>query len=122
MLRLALQQRFDRFGLAEPHKYDLRVSLAISSEAIAIQPDNSSTFTRLVGSADWSLLAQTPQRATLASGAARDVDGYNIIVQQYFASDLENEVVQRRIADALADKIAEQLAAYFSKQQVAASQ
>ncbi|MBV9811801.1 MAG: hypothetical protein JO326_03565, partial [Acetobacteraceae bacterium] len=72
-------------------------------------------------SANWTLLAQTPQRTTVASGFARDVDGFNIINGQYFAADLENDTVQRRIAEALADRIAEQLAAYFSRQQVAAS-
>jgi LPS-assembly lipoprotein len=44
------------------------------------------------------------------------VDGYNLINAQYFASDLENEVVQRRLANALADQITMQLAVYFRQQ------
>ena len=61
------------------------------------------------------VLAQTPERTTLTSGFARDIDGYNIIDQQYFAADLENQVVTQRIAAALADQITMQLAAYFSR-------
>ena len=33
------------------------------------------------------------------------MDGFNIIDEQYFAADLENEAVQRRLAEALADQI-----------------
>jgi LPS-assembly lipoprotein len=43
------------------------------------------------------------------------VDGLNVIDTQYFAMDLENEVVTRRLANALADQITIQLAAYFRK-------
>jgi LPS-assembly lipoprotein len=116
LLRLALQQRFERFGIAEPQKYDLAVSFGIAGDGIAIQPDNSVTFTRLTGTASWTLLAQTPQRTTLASGTARDIDGLNVIDQQYFAADLQGQVVQQRIADNIADSIAQQLAAYFERQ------
>ena len=42
------------------------------------------------------------------------MDGINIFDTQYFAADLENEAVQRRLADALADQITLQLAAFFA--------
>ena len=45
----------------------------------------------------------------------------NILDSQYFALDLENEAVQKRVAEALADQIAIQLAAYFRRRAAAAS-
>jgi hypothetical protein len=47
------------------------------------------------------------------------VDGLNIFDAQYFAGDLENEAVTRRLADALADQITIQLAAYFRRRATA---
>jgi LPS-assembly lipoprotein len=47
------------------------------------------------------------------------VDAINIIDEQYFAADLENEAVQRRIAEALASEITIQLAAFFRKRAAA---
>ncbi len=117
LLRLALQERFERAGIATVRRYDLVSSFSISSDAIAIQPDTTVTRVRLVGVASWSLLAQDPQRRTLASGTARSTDGYNIIGEQYFASDLQNEQVQRRIAEAVADQMTLQLAAWFNKRE-----
>ena len=43
------------------------------------------------------------------------MDGLNVLDEQLFASDLEGEAVQGRMAEALADQITLQLAAYFNK-------
>jgi LPS-assembly lipoprotein len=53
----------------------------------------------------------------LTSGTARAVDGYNVIDQQYFASDLESEAVQRRMVEAIAEQITLQVAMYFRQHQ-----
>ena len=82
---------------------------------MAIQPDRSVTRIRLAGAATWTLTAQNVQRSTLTSGSARTIDGYNILDEQIFAADMENEMVQQRIAEAIADQITLQLAAYFNK-------
>ena len=116
LLRLALQQRFERNGVGVAHRYDLQVSFGIGGEAIAIQQDNSVTRLRYVGTAAYTLLAQDPLRTTLTSGTARVVDGLNVINEQYFAMDLESEAVQRRIAEAVADQIAMRLAVWFDEQ------
>lgn len=115
LLRLALQERFERFGGAAPPRYDLSVSFAVNTEGIAILQDNTTTRMRVIGTADWKLVSQDPQRATLTSGTARDIDGYNIINQQYFAADMEFETVRRRVAEAIADEIAQKLATYFDR-------
>ncbi len=116
LLRNALQERFERSGLALARRYDLGVTFGITSEAISIQQDTSSTYIRYVGTANYRLTAQDPSRSTLTTGTARSVDGLNFFDQQLFAADLEGDVVQQRIAEAIADSIALQLAAYFNKQ------
>jgi LPS-assembly lipoprotein len=116
LLRQALQARLERGGSGIAARYDLAISYAISGEALAIQPDSSVSRIRLVGSASWSLTAQDPQRRTLTSGVARAFDAYNIINSQLFAADLDNEAVQRRLANAVADQLTLQLASWFDKQ------
>jgi LPS-assembly lipoprotein len=116
LLRQALQSRFEGSGSGVAQRYELRVGFGIAGDAIAILPDSNPTRIREIGTASWTLLAQDPARTSLTSGSAKAVDGYNLINAQYFASDLENEVVQKRLADALADQITMQLAVYFREQ------
>ena len=40
---------------------------------------------------------------------------------QYFAADMENSAVQKRIAEAVADQVAMQLAVWFRKRSSAAA-
>ncbi len=116
LLRQALQERFERNGVATAQRYDLTVTFSIASDANGIQQDTSNTRVRMVGSATYQLLAQDPGRKVLTSGTARSVDGLNVFDQQLFAADLESEVVQQRIAQAVADEITRQLAVYFDRQ------
>lgn len=121
LLRLALQERFERAGVAAAHRYDLTVSFAVSAEQISIEQDSNATWERVVGTANYTLMSEDPGRATLISGAARSVDGFNLFDQQYFAADQETEAVTRRVAQAVADQIALQLASFFAKRSAAAS-
>ena len=73
----------------------------------------------LDGSAYWTLIAQDRGRTRLSRGSAKAVDGLNVIDTQYFMADMENEAVTWRLADALADQIVMQLAAYFRKRATA---
>lgn len=115
LLRQALQERFERNGLAPAHRYDLTVTFGIAGDAIGIQQDTSNTRVRLVGNATYQLRAQDAARTVLTSGTARSVDGLNVFDQQFFAVDLETEVVQQRIAEAVADEITRQLAIWFDQ-------
>jgi LPS-assembly lipoprotein len=118
LLRQALQTRFDRGSGGMGQRYELTISgLAISGEPVAIQRDNTTSRVRLVGVAPWALVSLGPQRRTLVSGQARVADGYNVIDQQYFASDLESEAVQHRMIDALAEQITLRVATYFRQHQ-----
>ena len=115
LLRQALQARFYGAGTSRARLFELKATFGIGADAVAIRPDNTATRARLVGSASWTLTASDPRAGTVASGTATVVDGYNIFDQQYFAADLASEAVQRRIAEATADRITVQLASYFKK-------
>jgi LPS-assembly lipoprotein len=115
LLRGDLQARLERDDSGRAKRFDLGVAFGLGSDLIGVNPDSSISRVRLTGTARWTLTAQDPQRSTLATGVARDVDGYNILDEQYFYADLQNEAVQRRIADALAEQMTLQLATYFNK-------
>ncbi len=115
LLRLALQRRFYGPGLDVPKTSELRCQFSISSEAIGIQPDSSSTRTRFFANADYTLTSLAPDRHTITSGYARAVDGLDVVDEQYFAADLESEQVQRRLAEMIADRITTELSSYFAR-------
>jgi len=113
LLRQALQQRLEGPGLGEAKRYELTVGFGVAADAIAIRPDSTASRIRVIGNAPWNLktIGLTPQ--PLTTGQAHAVDGYNIIDQQYFASELEFETVIQRIAETVADQIVTKLAIFF---------
>lgn len=121
LLRQNLQERLASDAAGTPHRYDLAVTFAISGDAIGILPDSIATRIRLVGTARWTLTAQDPARTVITSGSARAMDGFNVLDQQYFAADLDNEQVQRRLASEVADEIAMELAVFFRRRAAVAS-
>ena len=120
-LRQALQQRLEGAGSGAAKKYALNASFAIFSDALGIQADSTASRVRLIGTAPWTLttVGLTPQ--PLATGQGHVVDGYNILDQQYFAAQLENDTVARRMAETLADQIVTQVAVYFRRHALKAS-
>ena len=119
-LRQALQDRLELAGGDVKRRYDLQVGFSVSGEGIAVLNDNNATRVRLIGTAIWTLTAQDSGKTKLSSGFAKAVDAMNILDSQYFALDLENEAVQKRIAETLADQITMQLAAFFRERTAAA--
>ena len=115
LLRQALQDRLERAAGDGARRYDLNVAYWIAAEGIAVQSDNTASRLRETGNANWTLVAQDSGRTRLTSGFAKTSDALNIFDTQYFAADLENEALQKRIAEALADQITMQLAIYFRK-------
>jgi LPS-assembly lipoprotein len=115
LLRLALQDDFaSDSGI--PPQYDLAVSYSISGEAIGIESDAIATRVRFIGNASWQLLAHDAKSSRLTGGNARYIDGINTFDGQYFASDLETEAAQQRIANEIAQQITIQLAIWFRQQ------
>jgi hypothetical protein len=115
LMRQALQERLEGAGSSVAKRYDLTVGFGVSGEGIGILESDTATRVRLVGTATWTLTSQDPGHAKLDSGFAKSVDGFNLIDSQYFTADMENEAVQKRMAEALADQIAMQLATFFRK-------
>jgi len=113
LFRQSLQERFQGTSESPEQHYVLNVSYALSQEAIGIEADNASTRNRFVGVANWTLRKPGLLGQQITSGLARTVDGNDVIVAQFFYSDLNAETVNRRIGDALADQIAQSLARYF---------
>ena len=121
LLRQALQQRFEGRGNGVAKTYELVAAISIVGDGIAVQRDNSTTRVRLTGSAPWTLRTLSLDHAVLTQGTTRTLDGYNIIAQQFFAAELENDAAQRRIVSALADQITIQLGAFFLERAKAAA-
>jgi len=119
LMRQALQDRFDGAGGAIARRYDLSVNFWVSGTALGMQQDNTVTRVRLVGHATWTLAAEDLARTQITSGSAHAADALNNLDTQIFASDLENEAIQKRLAEALADQITLQLAAFFRKRAAA---
>jgi LPS-assembly lipoprotein len=113
LLRQSLQFRLEGSDGSATKRYILAVRASAHEETLGIQPDNSNTRNRRVAEANWTLTTAAPPARPIASGHARSVDGYNIIDEQFFYSDLADEQAQRRQADALAEAITQQIATWF---------
>lgn len=109
----ALQERFNFGGVGVARRYDLDVNYSIGEESVGIQPDTSVTYQRVIASASWTLRSQDPSHATVTTGHAHAIDGYNFIDQQFFDSTLEDEKVRWRLSRQIADQITMELLAYF---------
>ena len=116
LLRQALQQRLEGSGSGTAKRFELVATIIVTPENVGIQRDNSVTRTRLIGSGQWLLRGLSPERTVVAQGSSRVLDGYNVVNQQFFAADLDNEAAVRRIATSLADQIVVQVAAWFQGQ------
>jgi LPS-assembly lipoprotein len=96
-----------------PSRFDLQVKFWITGEAIGILDFTQATRVRLVANATWELHGHDPKQTKLTEGGERLVDGFDIFDSQYFAGDLDNEHVQRRLAEAMAERITLRLAMWF---------
>lgn len=116
LLRQALQQRFAGADGAGTPLYNLSVGYWIAGQGIGILPDNTATYVRLTGNANWTLLTHNPPQTVITSGYSRVADDVNIFQNQYFGADLETSAAYQRIAQVMADQIALRLAAFFRNQ------
>jgi LPS-assembly lipoprotein len=112
ILREALLGRL-RNESGTPSRFDLQVKFWIAGEALGILDFTQATRIRLVANANWELHGHDAKQTKLAEGGERLVDGFDIFDSQYFAGDLDNEHVQRRLAEAMAERITLRLATWF---------
>ncbi len=115
LLRQALQARLEGSAGDAPKRFTLGVGYFESITGLDVQGDNSTTRNRTVGNATWSLRPADNPAIQLAGGTVRSVDGYNIIDEQFFYQDLEEDAAEHRLAQALADQIVLAMAVYFDK-------
>jgi LPS-assembly lipoprotein len=113
LLRQALQQRLEGTDGTVQKRFVLTVSYLEAGAGLGIQTSSVITRTRDTGKAVWVLQEADPPGAKLTYGTVRSLDGYDILNNQFFYSDLAEEAVQRRLADAVADQIVQSLAVYF---------
>ncbi len=114
LLRQALQARLE--GSSERAKqFTLGVSYAESVQGLGVQSDNSTTRNRDVATAVWSLHPVGNPAVQIAGGSVRSLDGYNVIDEQFFYTDLSEQAAQARLAGAVADQIVTGLAVYFDR-------
>jgi LPS-assembly lipoprotein len=120
LLRQALQERLDGSDDAAAKRFVLSVSYTPHVIGIGIQNDNSSTRTRVTGDATWSLRAVGAVAGTtqITGGTVRALDGYNVVDEQFFYSDLSLDATYRRVAESVADQITQALAVYFRRHPV----
>jgi LPS-assembly lipoprotein len=113
LFRQALQERLQGTESEPRQHYVLSVNYVVAAQGIGIEADNASTRNRFIGTANWTLHEPGLGGEKIVSGIARTLDGNDSIVAQFFYSDLNQETVDKRIGEALADKITQQLAIYF---------
>ena len=113
LLRQALQARLEGTSGDVPKRYTLAIGFSEAVSGLDVQADNSTTRNRAVGNATWSLRLADNPALQLAGGTVRSVDGYNIIDEQFFYQDLEEDAVEHRLAQALADQIVLAMGVYF---------
>jgi LPS-assembly lipoprotein len=112
ILREALLGRL-RTERDTPRRFDLQVNFWITGEGQGVLNFTQATRIRLVSNANWTLMSRGVAPKQLTSGGERMIDGLDIFDSQYFAADLDNEKVQRRLAEAMAERIALRLAMWF---------
>ncbi|GBQ34917.1 hypothetical protein [Gluconacetobacter azotocaptans] len=115
-LRLFLQQDMAGSGPENPTGYVLQVNSFVMNESLDIHADNTSGRTRATGHAHWVLRTVAPAPVVLAQGNAQVMDGENETYEQYFAQNLNQAVLARRIANTLAERITQQVAIWFRTQ------
>jgi LPS-assembly lipoprotein len=121
LMRQALQDRFEGTGTDASRRYELTVVYWTAGTVLGVQSNSTYARVRVVGNASWALVARDPGHTKLISGTARATDALNALDSQVFAVDFEIEIIQKRLAEALADQITLQLAAYFRKRAAAES-
>jgi LPS-assembly lipoprotein len=113
LLRQSLQDQLQAAGAPAVQQYSLNVSYSIAGESVGIQPDTSASRVRLIATATWSLTPIGQPGTKLTFGQATTEDALNVIDEQYFAQDLENNTVDQQLADEIAAQITSQVAVYF---------
>jgi LPS-assembly lipoprotein len=96
-----------------PRRYDLQVNFWIAGNAEGVLDFTQATRIQFVGNANWTLMSRDSKPVKLVEGSDHLIDGVDVFDSQYFAVDLDIEKVQRRMAEAMAQRITLRLAMWF---------
>lgn len=113
LLRQALEAELQRAGAPSYYRYHLKVDYYWSAQTLGIQADSSSTRTRYIAHAKWTLTPEGDRSRIIAKGFTQAMDAVNNIVNQNFAGTLDLGVLRHRFAKRIARQITQQLAIHF---------
>ena len=114
LLHEALEADLRRAGAPVFYRYHLTVQYNISEQAIGLQPDSSSSRTRISAYASWQLTPAGNRGQVIIKGSASTMNAVNVIDNQYFALSLDTDHANHQLARAIARQITVQIATYFN--------
>jgi LPS-assembly lipoprotein len=113
LLRAALNQRL-RNGGGVPAQNELRVAVSLTRQGVGVRGDDTASRVRVSAVANYALTA-LGAREPLVTGRAFAADAFNVMSNEYFASQLSGEAAEARLTERLADDIVAQLAAFYAR-------
>jgi LPS-assembly lipoprotein len=119
LLRSALNQRL-RNGSAASAQTELRVAISLTRQGVGVRGDDTASRVRVSAVANYVLTA-LGGREPLVTGRAFAADAFNLMANEYFASQLSGEAADERLTERLADDIVAQLAAFYARRAATAS-
>lgn len=113
LLRAALNQRL-RNGAGAPAQNELRVAVSLTRQGVGVRGDDTASRVRVSAVANYTLTS-LGSREPLVTGRAFAADAFNVMSNEYFASQLSGEAADERLTERLADDIVAQLAAFYAR-------
>jgi LPS-assembly lipoprotein len=114
LMRRALQQRLWAGGQSSP-RYTLTAFPAFGVELEGIRTSGLPTRIRFTGTASWWLTSKDVPPQSIASGAERSFDAYDLPDGQFFAADAARDAMMVRLIDQMAEDIVARLAIRFGE-------
>lgn len=113
LLRAALNQRL-RNGSALSAQNELRVAISLTRQGVGVRGDDTASRVRVSAVANYALTALGGGEP-LVTGRAFAADAFNVMSNEFFASQMSGEAADQRLTERLADDIVAQLAAFYAR-------
>lgn len=113
LFRRALQQKLNPRGVSTPARYEVRTVVVITADPLGFRRDGTLSRVRYGGAAPWTLLTLDEPPRPLANGRARTFESYDILDNQFFASDFGRDEANARLVELMSDDIVTRLALFF---------
>lgn len=119
LLRAALNQRL-RNGSGPSAQNELRVAVSVTHQGVGVRGDDTASRVRVSAVAQYALTSLRSNEP-LVTGRTFAADAFNVMSNEYFASQLSGEAANQRLTERLADDIVAQLAAFYARRAARAS-